>query len=340
MPNEIESIQNGLSRRGVIGNAALLGVAAVGLTASQLTPSSAIASPVVTAKRKRGTTGTKLRWLGVGGFELQHGENRILIDPYLSRIDYANDDKSINEKAKLDVAEAVIDKHIAEAPRYILVTHGHFDHMMDVPYLMERHSKGKNAPKVFGTETHHHLLNAYGVDPKRCVTVSGGEYLDAADLGMTIQVFRSLHSQSAGFGYLAPYTLDQKPKKPKVIGDLVEGGTLAYQVTIADQLKVMFISGATNFIEREIAGEKPDVLVLSMSGSGRIHRYAERALSVLGGPSLVIPCHHDDMTTALDDPDLPSTVGQGPAQELLDAASKLGLSTQVHNPKHLDWIEL
>jgi hypothetical protein len=69
---------------------------------------------------------------------------------------------------------------------------------------------------------------------------------------------RSLHSQSGGYGFFAPGTCTAPSAKPATINDLVAGGTLAYQVTVPGRLKVLMFGG-TNFMERELAGLRPDV---------------------------------------------------------------------------------
>jgi hypothetical protein len=150
-----------------------------------------------------------------------------------------------------------------------------------------------------------------------------------------VQVVRSLHSQSKGHGYFAPGIRTAPPAAPAVIGDLVEGGTLAYQVTVPDRLKILMFGG-TNFVERELAGLRPDVVAVCVTDFSSVPRYLERLLTVLGGPRYVIPVHHDDMVTGYDEPNLPDTVNGAAVQVLKETVRSLRLRTQVLEPRHLE----
>src|SRR5260370_34162999 len=64
---------------------------------------------------------------------------------------------------------AVIDAHIKRAD-FILVTHTHFDHILDVPYIAL-----KTHATVIGTESTQNVLRAYNVPEEQLITVRGGE---------------------------------------------------------------------------------------------------------------------------------------------------------------------
>ncbi|MDI6874869.1 MBL fold metallo-hydrolase [Candidatus Solincola sp.] len=66
----------------------------------------------------------RYRWLGTAGFELLSGRTSILIDPYLTR----------NPRARPEQPFRPEDLGHAEA---IFLTHGHFDHTLDVPELVD-----------------------------------------------------------------------------------------------------------------------------------------------------------------------------------------------------------
>ncbi|MFF4347608.1 hypothetical protein [Streptomyces sp. NPDC001530] len=115
-------------------------------------------------------------------------------------------------------------------------------------------------------------------------------------LRKTVEVFRSLHSQQPDHGYFAPGRRTAPPRRPTVLGDLVEGDTLAYQVTVDGGPSILFM-GASNFAERELWGIRPDIAAIAMTSHSALHRYVERLLAALGNPPLLIPTRHDDMTT-------------------------------------------
>jgi len=220
--------------------------------------------------------------------------------------------------------------------------------MADVPPLLNHPMWTDQRIRTLGGETHLNLVRAMGVPPARepdLVLVTGGEYLrypltspDQPRPAYTIEAFRSLHSQLGGYGFSPAGTLTAPPADPPTtLGELVEGGTLGYQVTVGDRLRVMFLSGTANFVEREVAGARPDVLVLGASGNAAVYDYFERVLRTLGWPRIVIPSHHDDLVTPLDDPKVHDTVNRGVVTTLQNI---LGDRGRVLDPRHLEQFQL
>ena len=82
-------------------------------------------------------------------------------------------------------------------------------------------------------------------------------------------------------------------------------------------------------------GLRPDVLVVSMTDHSSVHRYLERLLTVLDGPRYVVPCHHDDMVTGYDSPELADTVDAERVREVERAVRALRLRSEVVAPRHL-----
>jgi L-ascorbate metabolism protein UlaG (beta-lactamase superfamily) len=221
-----------------------------------------------------------------------------LIDPYLSRIsgppppgrpvpNLPNETRTVygwDDAAVPDVAE--IDSHVKRAD-FILVTHTHYDHVLDVPHIAL-----KTGATVIGTESTANVVRAYDVPEKQLITVRGGEDYDFGSF--SLKVIPSLHSPldhkrlfssaTAPAGMKAPLTLRQMHP---------EGGTLAYLVRFHNHQILAF--GGMNYIEREIEGLRPDV-VLAGAGSSRteIFDYTARLMRDLSFPPLVLPTHWDN----------------------------------------------
>src|SRR6267378_6537935 len=114
-------------------------------------PNAAQPGEGVPAKRVRGVgapgvSNVHLKYLGTAGWEISDGRTTILIDPYLSRLHMTapNDDVLPGDPrprfTAADAAQsdtATIDAHIARAD-FILMTHTHTDHALDVPYIARK----------------------------------------------------------------------------------------------------------------------------------------------------------------------------------------------------------
>ena len=328
---------SGTSRRGILRGTVLGGTA---LAAGMAIPATAEAAepderPVARASNGK-RAGVGLRWLGVTGWEISFDGRVLYFDPYLSRFDYRLQGGALRPAPEV-IEGLLASNRLAGPPELIMVSHGHWDHMSDVPYLLGRKEWAQATIDTIGTETHANLLRAMGVR-RPIIVATGGEYLDFGGGAYSVEVIRSLHSQSAGHGFFAPGTLNAPPAPPITTADLVEGGTLAYQVTVPGRLKVLMLGG-TNFVERELVGLRPDVVTVSMTDFSTVHEYLPRLLTTLGGPRYVIPSHHDDMITGFDDPELPRTVNPQAVVDLRDAIRRAGLPSRVLPVTHLQRID-
>jgi L-ascorbate metabolism protein UlaG (beta-lactamase superfamily) len=307
----------------VVGAAATAGFGAP----AEAAPAEAAPAGTVTAASRwhgdPGTSGVTLRWLGNNAWEINFGTTRILIDPWLTRFRTGTYSTGTRPDTPLTVDPAKIDPHVDRAD-LILVCHGHFDHLTDVPYIATR-----TGATVLGTESHLNLLRALGAPDAQLSTVRGGEYVQYN--GYTVQVFQSVHSMvgtrsQVPFPGTRPATV---PSRPRIVAgnlldiegavaDLVEGGTLAYQITVGERFRILVLS-SSNFIERELVGVRPD-LALIPTGGRSVHDYAARLMRTLDRPTHVLPTHWDDFDLPLTDP-AKDTGGMGSLRDAIGAAS-------------------
>lgn len=234
-----------------------------------------------------------LKYLGAAGWEITDGEITILLDPYISRLKLGNGPSTSKEDSRKSYARTdyhesdtvTINKIITKAD-YILVHHSHVDHLSDVPYIAK-----KTGAKVIATETSCNILRAYGIPENQLLTVKGGE--DYQFEKFSVRVVPSVHSALRNKHYFDSKTHTEVPKAPLRLRDFIEGGSLMFLVRF-DSHSVL-TAGSMNFIEREVQGLRPDIILPGVNFSRlEIYKYTERLLKATGFPKIVIPTHWDN----------------------------------------------
>jgi L-ascorbate metabolism protein UlaG (beta-lactamase superfamily) len=268
-----------------------------------------------------------LRYLGAAGWEISDGTTVILIDPYVSRINgppppggsgsrSAGDNRpkvGWDDIATADIA--AIDSRISRAD-FVLVTHTHYDHVLDVPQIAL-----KTHALVIGTESTENVMRAYGVREEQLITVRGGEDYDFG--AFSLKVIPSIHSALDHKHYFSSETAPATLKAPLTLKQIhPEGGTQAYLVRLRGHQILAF--GGMNYIERELEGLQPDVALVGAAGSRKeIYDYTGRLMRVLQYPPLVIPTHWDNFL-------LPYSASQ---QTAIDAVQQFVREVKASSPK-------
>ncbi|GGP68768.1 MBL fold metallo-hydrolase [Saccharothrix coeruleofusca] len=311
-----------LGRRRFLATAA--GAAAgIPVAAASAIPPTAQAAP---RRRGRGGSTATFRWLGTAGWRVDIGAKTVLVDPYLSRFDTGLFKPPFNPATGLTVDAERIAEH-AGTPETILVTHTHWDHYNDVPHIARR-----SGARVFGTLTAYHLGLAHGLPTGQLSPVKGGEVLDFGEY--TVEVVASLHSRNPSYSMAFPGVRTEVPAPPATIADLPEGDTLAFQITPRGGPSVFFM-GASDFVERNLAGLAPDVAMVAVPSTDVTHEYAPRLLEALGRPAIVVPVHWDDFETPLTNPPPVTPEDRRRLDGFLAAVRRVAPRTEVLLPRYL-----
>ena len=237
--------------------------------------------------------GLKLTYLGTAGWKISDGDLTVLIDPYISRIKLGTGPGISPEDTRPTVRRSdyftsdtlAIDSLITKAD-FILVHHAHFDHLSDVPYIAR-----KTGAKVVGTETTCNILKAYGIPGEQLYPVRGGE--DYQFDMFSVRVIPSIHSALNDKHYLDSRTYAEVPEAPLRVSEFIEGGSLMFLVRFSKHQ--VLTMGSMNFVERELEGLTPDILLAGVNQSQLgLYNYNERLLGVTNNPKVIIPTHWDN----------------------------------------------
>ncbi|MFG1828717.1 MBL fold metallo-hydrolase [Micromonospora chersina] len=301
-------------------------VSTAGLVAG--TPARAAATTATTAGTAAGagrSGAVSFRWWGTSGWRIDIGNRTVLVDPYLSRYDTGLFKGAFNEETQLTVRPTVIDPLVDRAEN-ILVTHTHWDHFNDVPYIAER-----TGGRVVGTLTAYHLGLAHGLPSGQLAPVKGGEVLDFG--AYTVEVVSSLHSRNGAWSMAFPGVRVSRPPKPEKISDLPEGDTLAYQIRVDGGPSVFFM-GASDFAERNLVGLAPDVAMVASAATTSTADYVPRLMAALDHPKVVVPVHWDNFETPLTNPPTVAPNDRKRLDDLIAAVRKASPRSRVLVPEY------
>jgi L-ascorbate metabolism protein UlaG (beta-lactamase superfamily) len=215
---------------------------------------------------------------------------------------------------------AAIDRYIDRAD-YILLTHAHYVHMLDTPYI----SRTRKAV-IIGNQSVANIARDYGVPGDQIITIRGGEDFDFG--GFSVRVFPSLHSLGPGKHYSNPGTAPADTKWPLRFRDFVEGGVCGFLIRLNGVQIVAF--GSMNYIEREVAGLHPDVaLVASDPMRKEIYDYTGRLLRALPRTG--------DWSQLPFDPSFAKQLKN--ADEFAAEVHAVSPQSRVIIPHHFEWIK-
>lgn len=226
----------------------------------------------------------KLRWFGTAGFQVDTGGGIFLIDPYLSR----------NPRSK--PVQTMLPPDITGAAQ-IFISHGHFDHLSDVPHIMDG-----NPATVYCSVTAGDTLARKRVNSARICRVTEDGY--TVDFGhYRAQAFFSRHIK---------FDLPLVARTLKRIGrgalpllhmhtGYPMGQVLTWRFTIGHYTIQHFGSAGASRAELErLAGMPLDLLLLPLQGHTQICNIAMEYVRMLR-PRTVIPHHHDDFYPPISD---------------------------------------
>ena len=259
----------------------------------------------------------KIKWYGTATILLEQGGTQLLFDPFLS----------LNAKLfKPPMSElSVIDN--------ILVTHGHLDHIADIPDIWKQ---GGGNTKVYCTATPKETLILKGVEASSIYKIAPGDVLSFGPF--EVRVLKGKHvvynkglliktivnprifSNLSNFRYLR-----KENKKCAEAGE-----TVIYDVKVSN--KRILLMGSLNLDDDTEYPKGADLMILPFQGRTGIEKYAMTFVDRLQ-PKKVLLDHFDDTF-----PPVSSPVKTGP---FISQMHQKYPDIKITCPKaSADWIEL
>lgn len=216
-----------------------------------------------------------LTWLGAAGFHLKYVGKELLLDPFLSRPDGA----SPIPRTDVDNFRQI---------SLILVTHGHFDHAMDVGELAKKTGAMVCAPEIICSH-----LRELGIKSDRLYPCERHTRLEWN--GTSIRVIPSRHMRfdlkitainlfrilKGGFPF----------KLLRLWRDYPMGSTSEFLMDFGDYRVLFSGSGGSNW--KKIATLQPNCIMVPFADRSDLPKFYMGAVATLRPETLVL--HHFDM---------------------------------------------
>lgn len=229
-------------------------------------------------------------WMGTAGLYLSDGETGIYIDPFVSRYGLLKVGLGFSLKPQHQLIEKWLSITGGEQAKAILVSHSHYDHVMDAPYFAE----SSNA-MIVGSESTANVARGAGIAEEQIQIIQDR---DSVTIGKFKATFiKSIHSPAL-FGKIPwPGDITQPLAQPASASAYREGG--AYAILIEHPKGSMLHYGSPGIKPGIFDNLSADVVFLSIGGRKDTPPLIKHVLKPLH-PKTVIPIHFDDLFGPVD----------------------------------------
>lgn len=232
--------------------------------------------------------GVRITYLGTNGYQFEIGGHVLLVDPYFSRIGMSEMLLASSvQPNEMRVADAM--KHLAPKADVILVTHGHVDHLFDVPAIMQ-----KTGACLVASKTAIETATFAGVPISKTDAVIAG---DVRRVGpWKIRVLSAMHDRVFPIG--VPFSGNRKHTgPPRRASDWVCGEPLAFLIE-ANGKRIYIDSGGRPELLPPADIGPVDLAILGVALPDSRARFIE-AIRLLR-PRYILPSHQDNFFQPLD----------------------------------------
>ena len=255
--------------------------------------------------------GLRIRWLGTFGYEISDAQTTILIDPFITRPKPAELLKPIviDTSAVQHYLLSMVDLNKLAA---ILVTHSHYDHLEDVPFILAQFPDANNRPIVAGDPNTARIIQSYKhgsgigwVDRSGGLADSRINVLDLDNDNPTVEVgtfgrftitaFKGQHSRYDYVPWRGPKG-PVKDKPPYNYWDYKLYNNLSIGYLVETNGLRIYFSDSPLVLKPELIGQV-DIFIQTITT--RAENNISTCLEELK-PNYYIPAHYDNFLKPLD----------------------------------------
>ena len=249
----------------------------------------------------------RVQYLGVGGYLIRYGDTAIMTAPSFTNPSLFK----LMSLTRLEADFEVIDQLMppAEDVEIMLVGHSHYDHLLDVPYVMDKHTP---AAHVYGSKTMTHLMapaidksRTHNVSDKAATDTEAGEWIYNERRTVRFMPIRSHHAP-----HLLGVTLGQGhydedlESLPRTILGWLGGETYAYLIDFIDEeenilFRIHFQDAASQppkgLMSADIRdeSERVDLLIFCVASFTEVEGYPDKIIEYTQ-PRAAILGHWED----------------------------------------------
>ncbi|MEY3417618.1 MAG: hypothetical protein RL711_345 [Bacteroidota bacterium] len=264
------------------------------------------------------TDSFRVQYLGCGGLLIQKGKDKIMVDPFFSNPSFGKVIRLGNIKADTNTIDQVFKTLAYQNTQTCLISHAHYDHLLDVPYISKHYFNHQWS--IYGSETVINILKSKNLQP---------QYLHATDslasndntLGTWTYTSKDStcrfmpitysHAPHVKLGFINMTffkgNYHQQPRKLNKVQHWKEGQTMAYLIDFMQKdsiLKRIYVlsGGASNapigFINDipALQTKKIDLMVLCVASHEKVRQYPARIISA-HTPHYIMGAHWEDFFT-------------------------------------------
>jgi len=236
------------------------------------------------------TGAVRVTWMGTAGLYIFDGETGIYIDPFVSRYGLFK----VGFGAALKPQNTLIDEWIritgGQHAAAILVSHSHYDHVLDAPRFAE-----KTGAMIVGSQSTANVALGAGIPAHQIKIIKDRDTVTIGNFEITF--IQSVHSPAL-FGRI-PWTgtVDAPLPQPAPASSYREGG--AYAIWVKHPKGAFLHYGSPGVKPGIFEGIHADAVFLSIGGRKDTASLIDHVITPLH-PSTVIPIHFDDLFGPVD----------------------------------------